>query len=383
MSKVFYVRQSAVLPSSPEDKEWREIQHCRWLTESSKDVELVCSSFDHYKKAQRVDFGQFVDFNVRCLWTPGYRSNKSVMRLFDAAFFSIRLFFYLLWHAKPGAKIICSYPTPESVLACIIISRLTRCSIHIDFRDSWPRAFGTSGIASKVFASYLGITNKLIFKILKDNELLYMSGGMASYYEQYISRPIVTRDKNIIPNAKPHGVTTCSEVDRSNIFLFFGTLNDQFTFDPIAKYVKEDNSQVQFLIAGSGNNLPSLQSGFYSCSSVSILGQVPYEKLLGMISTAQAIFLFYKDPDVFENHLTNKIVEALSFGKIIVHNLKSNFFTIGLKQYQLGISIHEQSLSSVIEKIQDESFSDDRLEVMKLLDEKVLKASFIEYALES
>lgn len=341
--KIFYIRQSAVLPSDEEDKEWREIQHIRWLHDAGFHVRLICSSYDHYKKKQRTPLTLLMD-RVIPLWSPGYKNNKSIFRFFDAWFFSISLFFYLLRNVSPQDKIICSYPTPESSLICRIVALIKGCPVLLDFRDAWPDAFGVSGLKKSIFSIYINILLKATLLGPRKPAALFMSNGLKLYYEKSIRKPI---EGMVISNTAPSITRSNHPNDSRSSIVFAGTLNSQFIFTPLLDLNNDNNLLCDIFIIGDGENKRSIEKILENVPNVKFLGRLPYADTLKYLQRAKAMFMFYDNPAIFEDHITNKVSEALLLGLPLITNLKSSKFTIDGKMYLVGESIRNESISKL------------------------------------
>jgi hypothetical protein len=137
----------------------------------------------------------------------------------------------------------------------------------------------------------------------------------------------------------------------SHDIIFFGTLNSQFTFDPLlfeSKVIYEKFPKVRFLIYGDGESREILERKFTQCPNVTFMGALPYQDLLQRAANARAFFCFYSNVDLFSGHLTNKLLDYLAFDKAIIHNFTSAIFFNGSK-IDLGVSVCNHSLLECVE----------------------------------
>ena len=186
-----------------------------------------------------------------------------------------------------------------------------------------------------------------------------MSDGL---YNNHKNKNLLTK-KNLehrtIPNAfKKVDVTNQSYQINNNIFdkpaiSFFGTLNTQFDLSLLKECLDSDpkSEEFNYIIAGDGSELQYLKELFKENKNVIFLGRIPYDCVQTIAKKSKGLFLLYRDPENFLNHITNKVREYAEFRKPIIHNLESNIFTISKNKYQIGYSLHNGNFSEAISEI--------------------------------
>ena len=123
MKLAYIVRNSSVIPSSFNSKNWREIILLNWLNTSNYKAKLLTTDFDHYALSKRKSIiPQFRDLIVQ--FKDKILKSVSLYRLFNAIYFGFNTFLYLALHAKRSSLIIVSLPTPESTLAVLFAAKL-------------------------------------------------------------------------------------------------------------------------------------------------------------------------------------------------------------------------------------------------------------------
>ncbi len=356
--RVFIIRQTAVVPSDySEPKEWREVIFFKWAKDYFGKAELWISDFDHYslKKRKKVDFEG--SEGVITFKTPGYRKTVSVSRLFDAWVFGIKIFAAALNRFNKKDTVIVNLPTPESFFAISIAKFFKGFKLIVDVRDNWPDSFPGEGIIKFFFSLYVHALNKISFSIV--DKVIWMSDGL---YNNHKNKNLLTK-KNLehrtIPNAfKKVDVTNQSYQINNNIFdkpaiSFFGTLNTQFDLSLLKECLDSDpkSEEFNYIIAGDGSELQYLKELFKENKNVIFLGRIPYDCVQTIAKKSKGLFLLYRDPENFLNHITNKVREYAEFRKPIIHNLESNIFTISKNKYQIGYSLHNGNFSEAISEI--------------------------------
>lgn len=343
IKSVFYIRQSAVISGK---KQWRELQHIQWIKSAGYDVTLICSSFDHYKKEQRKNIDT-VDINIHKIWSPGYRLNQSFMRVIDAWIFSVLLFFYLIRTIGKNDVLICSFPTPEAAFSTKLVSFFKCNKVVFDFRDAWPDALNKSNFLKKAFSFYVIILLKFIFIKQRKMCVLFMSYGMKNYYNKIF--PLITNEF-VIHNSIYCLDKTARKTNHNSPIVFVGNLNNQFSFDELLELDLYDDQLVDILIIGSGEKLEAIKQQFLNFERVKILGPLSYDDAMKKLASARATFFFYSNPHLFENHITNKVTEAINLRIPIITNLKQPSFDIWGDSYVVGVSTENVNIYDVFHK---------------------------------
>lgn len=360
--RIFIIRQSGVLPSDyNEPKEWREVIQLRMLL-ADYQVELWTSSFDHYSLQRRRRKDWDLSKHVSIIDSPGYRKTVSMMRVVDAWVFSLKLAVKIFTTVKKNDSLIVSVPTPESGFVSVICSKLVGCECLIDVRDNWPENFMGSGFLKRAFSFYVNFLNRVVFRFA--DKIIWMSDGLK---ENHSKRGLGNNVKQItipVPYTYKADALVNSDVFSTilekPVISFFGTLNEQFDLTILSHLLNESilHKKFNFVVAGDGNLFEELKAKFAVFDNVFMLGRIPFEQVAQLSRSSQAFFLFYRKPEVYHNHLTNKLMEYLEFQKPIIHNLNTSIFTLNGKSYQLGCSVIDSDFDSLLESILEENYHD-------------------------
>lgn len=358
MEKCFIVRHSAVLPSDYSNpKEWREVVFFRWAKEYAKETKMLVSGFDHYALKPRKDVSFVGSEDVMVFSTPGYRKTVSLLRVLDAWIFGIKVLAFAFKEIGKDDVVVVSLPTPESAFCLSIGKMLFRYTLIVDVRDNWPDNYPGRGVLKKAFSLYVHCLNLLTFKSV--DKFIWMSDGLYDHHDR--KGLIKTRGKDhfTIPVSPPAVTIDEDEIsDFDYLFsrpslAFFGTLNPQFDLGVLKLLIEKSPSSndFNFIIAGSGDQLKSLKSLFSNCGNVFFLGHVSFEVTQLISKKCSGFFLLYRDPETYENHITNKFREYAEYKKPIFHNLESSRFTVSNKKYKIGCSSKEVSLESFLSEL--------------------------------
>ncbi len=393
MNKIFYVKQHSVFSTDGNTgRLWREEKHMHWLAKAGYKVLWISSNFDHYSKVKRHVIPEIEGVEIRQFVVPSYKKNVSLSRLIGNWFFAIRLFIFLMLNRKMIGKLICAYPTPESSLICVLVSKITGIPLIIDMRDNWPEAlvYGSNlSIVARLFKSYCNMLNKIIFVL--HNQFIGMSDGVLKKI-----KPNIRNKPKSLCLALPNTITTDSLISEIPVSLapdkiyisFFGTLNSQFKFDIFDNNLSEIETRfpnVTFLVVGNGERYKEYKQSFSEKKNIQFLGRIKYGEVLSIASQSRAFFCFYHNPETFKSHFTNKIIEYMQFGKPFIHNLDCDFYLNDIK-YRVGCSMLDISLIDFIEKLIEgngrDDFIDKNTSALKEFNESTVKMKFLKVIAE-
>ena len=389
MKRIYIVRHSAVVPSDfGKPKDWREVTFLKWSNARFNEAKLLISSFDHYALRQRnsVNFEGAEDVVV--FNTPGYKKTVSIFRVIDAWVFGLKVLIYALKRIRRSDVVVVSLPTPESALCLSIARLLIRFTLIVDVRDNWPDNFTGQGAIRKLFSIYVRGLNQITFRVA--DKFIWMSDGLHANHKAKGLSKHRRADELTIPVALPQSSMTMTEAPELDYLFekpalaFFGTLNPQFDLSILKLHIEKSpsSSEFNYIIAGSGDQLSYLKEIFCAHKNVFFLGQIPFEKTQIISRRCSGFFLYYREPETYANHITNKFREYAEYRKPILHNLTSSIFTVGGKAYQIGCSSHDFSFEEALADIKDnpssKKFEIESLERLNYeLSSDVLKAQFI------
>lgn len=343
VNHIYYIRQSAVISGT---KQWREAQHIKWIKDAGYDVTLICSSFDHYNKTQRKkeNLSHLKSYQI---WSPGYRENKSVMRVIDAWVFSVKLFLFLLCKGSKKDMFICSFPSPEAAFGTKLASLFKGSRVVFDFRDAWPLAFSQSNWVGRAFAFYVNSLLRLILSKQSKMRLMFMSFGIRNYYKSKFQS---IKNEFIIHNSAPDLDKHVSTTKQDAPIVFIGNINNQFSFDELLALNLNDEQLADIIILGGGERFEAVRDQFSNFDKVHVLGPVNYLDAMDKLASARATFFFYSNPLLFDNHITNKITEAISLRIPIITNLKKTSFDIWDDAFNIGVTIEDMDIRDMFQK---------------------------------
>jgi glycosyltransferase involved in cell wall biosynthesis len=347
------------------------------LIEKGHQVVLWSSDFDHFSKKHRTGKTSTIqvseNLELRLISSRGYKSHVGLSRLFDHAQLAFNLRKELKNQTPPDVAFI-GYPPIET--AWVVTNWLTKKKIStmVDVKDAWPdvllRAFPKNfrGLAKIALTPY--------FLMMKST--LSKASAISSISEPFLiwSLKVATRPLNQFDNVSiltsPVEVFSEEELNKSRTFwdskfvtnkskvrcFYVGSLTEALNFDGIIYAAR--NSDVEFVIAGTGPTEKTLREAIFD---------LPNVKMPGWISSAQAKILAerstfmlapYANLDDFSIALPNKFLDAMKFSKPILTSIPgfaANFVTTK----EIGIVYSNERISSLLEIFRDLSSHPEKI----------------------
>ncbi|NVJ60873.1 MAG: glycosyltransferase family 4 protein [Gammaproteobacteria bacterium] len=354
--KVIIVRNSESLPTDINGgRLWRTGLLAKHLSLKNYDLTWVCSSFDHYNGLNRSSVGEFEELpelrkSLVLLKTPGYSKNSSPLRFIDHLVFAVKLFFFLRKHKDVGV-IFCSYPTPDSSITCLLISKLYDIPLILDIRDMWPDVFIEKASGIKKHLMQLGFSLYYFMRNIcfRYADALFAVNSNFLDWARTIGKRTSNMDRvHYIPFEKPSlSLTDRNEASRLFSSRFFknkdiniafgGTVGYMFNFKPLAKALKRLKGQynVNVFICGKGACLEQTKELFSEHKGVIFTNLINSKVLFALYEKVDILFAPYEMLDNFDGHLPNKFMEYCASEKPILTSLNGEARAL-LKDYGAG-----------------------------------------------
>jgi len=286
---------------------------------------------------------------------------------------------YLKDNGKPEI-IIASSPHPFTMVAGIKIAKKLKISCVCEIRDFWPEVFFLGNVIKEK-----SIIGKLLLKgenwiYKKANALIFLKEGDTDYIK---SRKWDTENGGNIDLNKCYYINNGVNCEEFEMQMMEDTLkdedleNDKFkvvytgairpvnNIDNILNAAKllKDNTNIQFLIYGTGNQVERLKQRIETeeISNVKMKGYVEKKYVPFILSKASANILNYSNTKYNwkRGNSSNKLFEYMASGKPIISTVQMGYCP--LKKYECGISVEEDSekgLADAVNKIMDLSKED-------------------------
>ena len=258
------------------------------------EVELVTSSFDHFKKKQRTKESINLKTKITMLYEPSYSKNVCIKRFKSHAEFGKKVRGYLKSRKKPDV-IYCAVPSLECAYFAAKYAKKNNIKFIIDVQDLWPEAF-------KLVVPIPVISDLLFYPMSRKAKHIYSKAdvivGVSETYCKHalsknqkkdISFPIFLGTKiDLFDNYALENRVVRNE-DKF-VIGYCGTLGHSYdikcVLDAMVKLKEEGCEKVSFWIMGDG----PLKSNFEKYASqrnldVTFFGRLPYEKMCGLLAS--------------------------------------------------------------------------------------------------
>lgn len=116
-----------------------------YFVSNDEDIDYYTSNFYHaekrfFHKKEIIDAKQTLSYSLKVIKVLGYYSNVSSRRVISNFFFSMQLFFILLFKVSKKDRILLPSRPVELIFFMALLKRLRGVKIYLDIQDIWPDA---------------------------------------------------------------------------------------------------------------------------------------------------------------------------------------------------------------------------------------------------
>lgn len=304
-----------------------------FLIEKGMSVQYLTSNFYHaekryFSKREIQEVKKILKYRIDVFKVLGYSSNVSPRRVFSNFFFSLRIFFFLLFRVKKGQKILLPSRPVELIFFMSLLKRIRKCEIYLDIQDIWPDALEINNARKKkIFTFYC---NMFLRPSLKHyNGALHVAPSFQKWLSRYAKDnvrstfvPLGWEDKRWNDFQKKK-----KELSEILNIVCVAQLQKQIDVMPILKVLAK-NSKIHLTIIGEdgkGERYPEVKEfiELHGLKNVTIIGKVDRNELTGLLVDMNIGIL-----PMISSSIPNKIFDYLAaFLPIVVlgDNDSSNF----------------------------------------------------------
>jgi len=367
--KIWLIHLGEFLPIDKNARLFRYGILADMLVERGHYVTRWAPTFVHATKQQRFHRDVTIHLNDRyvleLLYAPGYRRHIGYRRLQ----FHRRIAKSFLVHARKQDKpdlIITGMPVPEVSAAAVSLANERDIPIIVDIRDLWPDVF--VWMWPKMLRP---IVNMIMWPVHKTNRYIFrnttaITAISESYLQwglRYAGRQrrkwdkvfyMAYKRKVLHDNEREVSKNKLIEMGvRKNAFLvvFFGTLGHQFDIETViesARYLKNYNNNVQFVICGDGSKLEYYRSLSRDLDNVVFTGWVNSYDIALLMEWAEIGLAPYHN--TARMSLPNKPIEYMSGGLPILSSLQGEL-EILLNEYNCGLTYKAGDVRDFLSKL--------------------------------
>ncbi|MDT1958273.1 glycosyltransferase family 4 protein [Carnobacterium divergens] len=318
------------LPIDGENTRLRRVGNlAKYISETKDEVHWFSTSFDHYKKKQRVEQDKTVELNsnffLHVAKVSGYKKNISFARILHHQDAAKQIKKLMEQENKPD--VILAGNTPIEVVSMVVeYGKQNNVPVVIDIRDLWPEVF------KEVFPNYMNVLvnpyvawnkHKLRKTFSNATSLIGLSEGFLNY-----ALAISKRDKNSLDTVIPIGYPnyeynyTSSEFNKlwgnydittdDFIVSFTGNFGRQFSFEEImeASNKLKYEKKIKFVLCGTGENFDKIKE--LAPDNVIFPGWIEKDMITSLLQYSKIGVAPYINSVNYQLNTPNKFGEYLS-----------------------------------------------------------------------
>lgn len=336
-----------------------------FLAEHGYKVDLIGSTFQHFKKAprdiERLEALQ-LPYKLVFIKEPGYRKNIDIRRIYSNYILARNTLQFLKRHISEYDLVYCVIP--PNVLSAKVgkICHQYRVPFIVDIEDLWPEAM-------KMVFKVPVVSNVLFYPYWRDAEKTYhYANGVVGTSDEYTMRAFKKRKKNI-PYATVYVGTELDVFDKgvwkySDEFekpngefwvTYAGSIGASYDIRTLIDAAKmllcQGKSNIKVYILGTGPLKEELEQYTKDIKSENVIfmGYVEYQKMAAFLSKSDVLVNSYvKDAP---QSIVTKIGDYLAAGRPIINTLFNPEFCRMVEENELGVNIEAGDAKKLTETI--------------------------------
>lgn len=354
----------AWLPCEPGPSRFYYI--AKMFAENGYDVDLIGSSFQHFKKSPRerkVIKQQNYPFNTTFILVPAYKKNLDIRRIYSNKIAAHRVVEYL--ETQEYDAIYCSIPANNIAAKVGEYCKKKEIPFIVDIEDLWPEAM------EMVFNIPI-IKNILFYPFKRDAERTYKNAdAVIGTSEDYTNRAFKKRERNI-PAETVYVGCNLEEFDvgvekyKDEIVkeegqfwvTYAGSISTSYdikTLIDTGYALKDKNVHVQIL--GTGSLKDELEEYSKNMDNIHFWGFTPYPKMAAVLSKSDVVVnSFVKGAP---QSIVNKVGDYLASGKPMINTLENPVFCDLVKRNDIGMNIEPEKVDELMKAVERYMAGDD------------------------
>lgn len=353
----------AWLPCEPGPSRFYYI--ARMFAENGYDVDLIGSSFQHFKKSPRerdVIRQQNYPFNTTFISVPPYKKNLDIRRIYSNKVAERRVIGYL--ETQEYDAIYCSIPANNIAARVGEYCRKKKIPFIVDIEDLWPEAM-------EMVFNIPVIRNLLFYPFKRDAERTYRNAdAVIGTSDEYTRRAFKYNEREIENKTVyvgcdlevfDQGVEIYSdEINKpENEFwvTYAGSLGKSYDVRTLILAAKElqttgpYNIKIKILGTGPMKEKLELLARGNACENVEFLGYAAYGKMAAYLAKSDlTVNSFIKGAP---QSIVNKVGDYLAAGKPMINTLESEEFCALVDKYRFGINIEPENVQALCRAVSE------------------------------
>ena len=287
-----------------------------FFVQENVNVVYYTSDFYHaekrfFSKAEIHNAQSECTYELNVLSVLGYFNNVSVKRVFSNFFFSLKLFFILLFRVKKYDKILLPSRPVELIFFMSLLKRIKGVGVYLDIQDVWPDALQIANKKKKkIFEVYCNL-------YLKPSLKYYTAAlHVAPTFKLWLRRYAKNTPSSFVPlgweNERWSNVTSKDIVLSDVIKLVcVAQLQHQIDVMPILMVLKNNNTLHLTILGedGTGERYPEVINYIKEndISNIEILGKIERKEMVKYIENKHVGIL-----PMITSSIPNKIFDYMA-----------------------------------------------------------------------
>ena len=326
------------------------------LADTGSEVEVLTSSFDHFKKCPRKKTKTALDYKVRFIKEPGYPKNVCIKRFYSHRIWGKNVLRYLERRKKPDV-IYCAVPSLTGPLAAAKFCEKNGIRFVVDVQDLWPEAFQM--VVNVPVVSDVGFAP---FKALADG-IYKRADAICSVSDTYGKRALSV-------NKKCKGYTTVylgTDLDTFDSFAaqppilqkkdgeiwlaYCGTLGSSYdltcVFDALAML---DDQRICFIVMGDGPREDEFRA-YAKQKNVNAVftGRLDYNEMCSLLNSCDITV----NPIVHNaaQSIINKHADYAASGLPVLSTQENREYKALVRKYKMGFNCKNNDAADLADKL--------------------------------
>jgi glycosyltransferase involved in cell wall biosynthesis len=352
------------LPLAPEVRKMRTGLLAEILLNRSHRLRWWASAFEHQRKFMQFDTDQELTIGNNMIYQIlkgcGYKKNISLTRYIDHRLIA-RKFRILSRRLESPDGIVASLPCHHLAYEAVQFAREKNIPIIVDVRDLWPDTFLEffSGNAGKKIGKI--ILSQDFFRVrdllARCDGISAMSKSVLDWAIRKAGRPKTPRDRLFYmgykkTNGDSGKFPTCLKGRESQkLAVYIGTFGHSYELALILRTAKilqdKGNSDICFVLAGTGDQEEVLRRGASDLSNVVLTGWIDSNEIIGLLQRAWVGLIPCRS---VSGAIPNKVFEYLSEGLPLISSLEGEMAE-AIEKFALGVNYRPGDLHGLLDAI--------------------------------
>lgn len=339
---------------------------CEFLTDAGYQVDLITTTFQHWKKAQR-NIGKIKQenytFGLKFIYEPGYKKNVDLKRILSHRTAAKNLA-ALLEQEGDYDLLYAEIPPNDVAYAAAAYARRKGIPFVADVNDLWPEAM-------RMVLDIPIVSSVLFYPLKRDAEKVYsLVSGVVGTSDEYRDRPFKNQRREV-PKATVYvgnEITVFDEGAKKNEaavikgpeefwVTYAGTIGTSYDIRTMVlaaeELVKRGRSNIKMKILGGGPMKDELEAlaRDKKIKNVEFAGYAPYDKMAAYLKKSDILVNSFvkKAPQ----SIVTKIGDYLAAGKPMINTCMSPEFRKKVEQDGFGVNIMPEDTSILADAIED------------------------------